>query len=47
MKCYHEKANHAGGVNFILAQLSQRFWKIAAREEIRSWENECKKRKTN
>ena len=35
----HEKANHAGGVNFILAQLSQRFWIIAAREEIRSWEN--------
>ena len=38
---YHEKANHAGGVNFILALLSQRFWIIAAREEIRSWENEC------
>ena len=38
-----------GGVNFTLAQLSQRFWIIAAREEIRSWENECnefKKRKT-
>ena len=49
MKHYHEKANHAGGVNFILAQLSQRLWIIAAREEIRSWENECnecKKRKT-
>ena len=49
VKHYHEKANHAGGVNFILAQLSQRFWIIAAREEIRSWENECnecKKRKT-
>ena len=49
VKHYHEKANHVGGVNFILAQLSQRFWIIAAREEIRSWENECnecKKRKT-
>jgi len=33
----------------ILSQISQRFWIIAAREEIRSWEsecNECKKRKT-
>ena len=49
VKHYHEKANHAGGVNFILAQLSQRFWIIAAREEIRRWENECnecKKRRT-
>ena len=43
---HHEKANQAGGVNFILAQLSPRFWIIAAREGIRSWENECKKRKT-
>ena len=41
VKHYHEKANHAGGVNFILAQLSQRFWIIAARKGIRSWENEC------
>jgi hypothetical protein len=49
VKHYHERANHTGGVNFILAQLSQRFWIIAAQEEIRSWENECnecKKRKT-
>jgi hypothetical protein len=36
VKHYHERANHTGGVNFILAQLSQRFWIIAAREEIRS-----------
>jgi hypothetical protein len=49
VKHYHERANHTGGVNFILAQLSQRFWIIAAPEEIGSWENECngcKKRKT-
>ena len=49
VKHYHEKANHVAGTNFILAQLSQRFWLVAAREEIRSWENdcnECKKRKT-
>ena len=49
VKHYHERANHMGGVNFILAQLAQRFWIIAACEEIRSWENEgneCKKRNT-
>ena len=41
VKHYHEKANHAAGVNFILSQLSERFWIIAAREEIRDWENQC------
>ena len=47
VKNYHERANHAAGVNFILCQLSERFWIIAAREEIREWDhecNECKKR---
>lgn len=49
VKHYHDMANHSAGTNFILSQVSQRFWVIAAREEIRSWEkecNECKKRKT-
>ena len=41
VKHYHEKANHAAGVNFILSQLSERFWIIVAREEIRDWENQC------
>ena len=48
VKNYHERANHAAGVNFILCQLSERFWIIAAREEIREWDhecNECKKRR--
>lgn len=48
VKYYHEQANHSGGINFILAQLSQRYWIIAAREEIQEWEkscNECKRRK--
>lgn len=48
VKYYHEMANHSAGTNFILSQMSQKFWIIAAREEIRSWEqecNECKKRK--
>ena len=48
VKSYHEEANHSAGVNFVLAQLSQRFWIMAAREEILDWEkscNECKRRK--
>lgn len=35
VKNYHQRANHSAGVNFILCQLSERFWIIAAREEIR------------
>lgn len=48
VKDYHEIANHAARVNFILCQLSERFWIIAAREEFREWDhecNECKKRR--
>ena len=49
VKNYHERGNHAVGVNFILCQLSERFWIIAAREEIREWDhecNECKRRRS-
>ena len=49
MKNYHERGNHAAGVNFILCKLSERFWIIAAREEIREWDhecNECKRRRS-
>ena len=48
VKNYHERASHVAGINFILCQLSERFWIIAAREEIREWDhecNECKKRR--
>ena len=48
VKYYHELANHAAGTNFVLCQISQRYWIVAAREEIRKWEaqcNECKRRK--
>ena len=41
VKDYHERANHAGGVNFILSQILQRYWIIAGREEIREWEKQC------
>ena len=49
VKNYHERGNHAAGVNFTLCQLSERFWIIAAREEIREWDrecNECKRRRS-
>ena len=49
VKNYHERGNHAAGVNFTLCQLSERFWIIAAREEIPEWDrecNECKRRRS-
>ena len=51
VKHYHEHANHSAGTNFVLSQVSERYWIIAAREEIREWEGECntckrRKRKT-
>ncbi|XP_028413247.1 uncharacterized protein LOC114536094 [Dendronephthya gigantea] len=48
VKYHHEMANHDAGTNFVLSQINQKYWIIAAREEIREWErtcNECKKRK--
>jgi hypothetical protein len=45
VKDYHEKANHNAGVNFILSQINEKYWIIAAREEIREWENQCNHRK--
>ena len=41
VKHYHEKANHAACVDFILSQINKRYCIIAAREEIREWENQC------
>ena len=41
VKYYHELSNHSAGTNFVLLQISGRFWIVAAREEIRAWENEC------
>jgi hypothetical protein len=49
VKYYHELSNHTAGTNFVLSQISQWYWIVAVREEIRNWEkqcNECKKRKT-
>ena len=41
VRYYHSLSNHVGGTNFVLAQINQRFWIVAARKEIREWENEC------
>ena len=41
VKHYHEQANHTAGTNFVLSQINQKYWIIAAREEIREWEREC------
>ena len=41
VKHYHEQANHTAGINFVLSQVSEKYWIAAAREEIREWEPEC------
>ena len=41
VKHYYELASHSADTNVILTQVSQRYWIIAAREEIRQWESEC------
>ena len=38
------KHNHSAGTNFVLSQISGRFWIVAAYEEIRAWENKCSER---
>ena len=38
VKHCHEKDNHAGGTNQLLAALSTRFWIISGREEVLEWE---------
>ena len=48
VKHYHEAGHHVTGTNHTLANLSTKYWIVAAREEIREWEkacNECRKRK--
>ena len=34
VKHYHEQANHTAGTNFVLSQVSEKYWIVAAREEI-------------
>ena len=45
---YHEKDHHVAGQNQTLAKISQRFWILRGREEVRECENncyDCKRRK--
>ena len=41
VKHYHEKDNHAGRTNQLLAALSTRFWIIFGHQEIREREKDC------
>ena len=41
VKHYHEQANHSAGTNFVLSQVNEKFWIVAAHGEIREWEEEC------
>ncbi|XP_064627878.1 uncharacterized protein LOC135487738 [Lineus longissimus] len=48
IRFHHEQANHAAGVNHILASLSAKYWIPAGREAIREFEKscyECRRRK--
>ncbi|XP_065177321.1 uncharacterized protein LOC135807665 [Sycon ciliatum] len=37
----HEQSHHAGGVSHTLALLSQTYWLLAGREEIKAWKKKC------
>ena len=41
VKHYNELSNHSAGTNFVLSQISGRFWIVTAYEEIRAWEDKC------
>ena len=48
VKQFHEDGHHVMGTNQLLAKLSERYWLVRGREEIREAEtrcNECKRRK--
>ena len=48
VKHYHEIGRHITGTNHTLGNLSTKYWIVAAREEIRGWQNEfneCKRRR--
>ena len=40
-KHYDELSNHGAGTNFVVSQISGRFWIVAAHEETRAWEIDC------
>ena len=40
VKHFHERAGHQG-TNYTLSKVNNRYWIVAAREEIRKWEKQC------
>lgn len=40
VKQYHQRSSHSG-TNQTLTALSEQYWVVAAREEIRDWERKC------
>ena len=43
IRYYHEKGKHAMGRNHVVAELSSKYWIIAAREAVKECERECTK----
>lgn len=41
VKQYQEKGNHAVGTNHLLSLISEKFWIIHGREEVREYERNC------
>lgn len=41
VKQYHEKGNHAMGTNHLHSLISEKFWIIHGREEMREYERNC------
>ena len=41
VRSYHEKKDHVAGTNYILALLSEKYWIIRAREEIKQVTSDC------
>ena len=41
VRYFHELANHSAGINFVLIQISQKYWIPAARDAIKDFENQC------
>jgi len=41
VKSEHEQGAHVCGTNYILSELSKKYWIIGDREAIRQWESAC------
>ena len=41
VRYFHALANHSAGINFVLMQISQRYWIPTTRDEIKDCKNQC------